>query len=442
MRTKSSRGERLELDADREAALQLRDEVRDLRDVERAGGDEEHVIGLHRAVLRAARSSPRRSAGDRAARPRARRRGRRLAPLRVRRSCRSRRGRRCPPARCARRPRAARGPCRRACSASCSDITSIASVTLTRDGASSCRLKPGSCASMSRRSISISSHAVLPEDLHQRRLLRLDVELDVALVELACAQLLPELRDRSTPERSRRQAAAAPASRTVRTIGGGCGDVGLRRARHVFERDEARRAAPRRSPRALAHGLRSPRAHQLDRVLDEVAHDRLDVATDVADLGELARPRPSRTAPCASLARRRAISVLPTPVGPIMMMFFGAISSRSSAGTLLPAPAIAERDRRPRASPCLADDVAVELADDLARREAAARSRAELLDARSGRSCRRRSRDAIRSARRAISRRGELGVPKQRARRRERVGAARADRDHAARRARSRRRCR
>ena len=43
--------ERLELDADREAALQLGDEVRDLRDVERAGGDEEHVVGLHHAVL-------------------------------------------------------------------------------------------------------------------------------------------------------------------------------------------------------------------------------------------------------------------------------------------------------------------------------------------------------------------------------------------------------
>ncbi len=33
-----------------------------------------------------------------------------------------------------------------------------------------------------------------------------------------------------------------------------------------------------------------------------------------------------------SLASRRAISVFPTPVGPIMMMFLGATSSRSSAG--------------------------------------------------------------------------------------------------------------
>jgi hypothetical protein len=34
-----------------------------------------------------------------------------------------------------------------------------------------------------------------------------------------------------------------------------------------------------------------------------------------------------------SLARRRAISVLPTPVGPIMMMFFGMISSAISGGS-------------------------------------------------------------------------------------------------------------
>ena len=36
---------------------------------------------------------------------------------------------------------------------------------------------------------------------------------------------------------------------------------------------------------------------------------------------------------CASFASRRAISVLPTPVGPIIRMFFGATSSASSAGS-------------------------------------------------------------------------------------------------------------
>ncbi len=35
----------------------------------------------------------------------------------------------------------------------------------------------------------------------------------------------------------------------------------------------------------------------------------------------------------ARRARRRAISVFPTPVGPIMMMLLGTISSRRSSGT-------------------------------------------------------------------------------------------------------------
>ena len=55
MRTKSSSVERLELDADGEAALQLGDQVAGLGDVEGARGDEEDVVGLHRAVLGADR---------------------------------------------------------------------------------------------------------------------------------------------------------------------------------------------------------------------------------------------------------------------------------------------------------------------------------------------------------------------------------------------------
>ena len=45
IRTKSSTAERVELHADREAALQLGDQVGRLGQVERAGGDEQHVIG-------------------------------------------------------------------------------------------------------------------------------------------------------------------------------------------------------------------------------------------------------------------------------------------------------------------------------------------------------------------------------------------------------------
>ena len=40
-----------------------------------------------------------------------------------------------------------------------------------------------------------------------------------------------------------------------------------------------------------------------------------------------------RNGDCASLASRLAISVLPTPVGPIIRMFFGATSSAISAGS-------------------------------------------------------------------------------------------------------------
>src|SRR5207249_1460148 len=41
-----------ELDADREAPLQLRDEIGWLGDMERAGRDEQDVVGPHHAVLR------------------------------------------------------------------------------------------------------------------------------------------------------------------------------------------------------------------------------------------------------------------------------------------------------------------------------------------------------------------------------------------------------
>ena len=84
-------GERLELDADREAALQLGDQVARLGDVERAGGDEEDVVGPHLAVAglhgRALDDRQQVALHALARDVRARR-----SPAR-RRSCRSRRGR-------------------------------------------------------------------------------------------------------------------------------------------------------------------------------------------------------------------------------------------------------------------------------------------------------------------------------------------------------------
>jgi len=49
--------ERVQLDADRKASLQLRNQVRRLAHVKRAGGDEQHVIGFDLAVLRVDRTA-------------------------------------------------------------------------------------------------------------------------------------------------------------------------------------------------------------------------------------------------------------------------------------------------------------------------------------------------------------------------------------------------
>jgi hypothetical protein len=70
----------------------------------------------------------------------------------------------------------------------------------------------------------------------------------------------------------------------------------------------------------------------LDGHVDQVAHDGVDVLADVADLGELGRLDLDEGR-IGQPARRRAISVLPTPVGPIIRMFLGVISPRSFSST-------------------------------------------------------------------------------------------------------------
>ena len=62
--------------------------------------------------------------------------------------------------------------------------------------------------------------------------------------------------------------------------------------------------------------------------LDEIADDLLDVAPDIADLGELGRLDLEERRAGKFRRARRAISVLPQPVGPIIRMFFGITSSR------------------------------------------------------------------------------------------------------------------
>ena len=68
----------------------------------------------------------------------------------------------------------------------------------------------------------------------------------------------------------------------------------------------------------------------------------------------------------ASLASRRAISVLPTPVGPIIRMFLGITSSRRGPVELLAPPAVAQCDGDRALGVILADDVAVEFGNNFA----------------------------------------------------------------------------
>jgi len=71
---------------------------------------------------------------------------------------------------------------------------------------------------------------------------------------------------------------------------------------------------------AVFHFFQALFAHHVDGNLDQVSDHRLDIAADVTDLGKL-RGFDLQERRLVSLARRRAISVFPTPVGPIMMMF-------------------------------------------------------------------------------------------------------------------------
>ena len=104
----------------------------------------------------------------------------------------------------------------------------------------------------------------------------------------------------------------------------------------------------------------------LDGDVDQVADDRVDVAADVADLGELGRldlderrvgePRqPARDLGLADAGRADHQDVLRRDL----------LAQR--LGDLLAAPAVAQRDRDRALGRVLADDVLVELGDDLLR---------------------------------------------------------------------------
>jgi hypothetical protein len=121
---------------------------------------------------------------------------------------------------------------------------------------------------------------------------------------------------------------------------------------------------PRRRHRPWPSPPRAALARHGDGAFDQVADDLFDVAPDIADLGELGGLDLDERR-LGERASRRAISVLPTPVGPIIRMFFRQTSSRRFFQLLAP-PAVAQRDGDGALGVLLADDEAVEFGDDFA----------------------------------------------------------------------------
>jgi hypothetical protein len=120
--------------------------------------------------------------------------------------------------------------------------------------------------------------------------------------------------------------------------------------------------------RAGAHRLALLLLDHRHRHLDEVAHHRLDVAADVAHFGELARLH----------LDEGGAGELGEAAGDLRLADAGGADHQDVLGVdlvghrrveALAAPAIAQRDRHRLLCRLLADDVTVELGDDLARRQ-------------------------------------------------------------------------
>jgi hypothetical protein len=105
-----------------------------------------------------------------------------------------------------------------------------------------------------------------------------------------------------------------------------------------------------------------------DRDLDEVAHDLLDVAADIADLGELGRFH----------LQERCVREPGEPPRDLGLSDAGRADHQDvlrqhlftqGAGQLLPPPAVAQRDRDGALGIGLADDETIEFGNDFTRRE-------------------------------------------------------------------------
>ena len=175
-----------------------------------------------------------------------------------------------------------------------------------------------------------------------------DVELDLAIVERAFAQLLAQFLAR---------VGIARIGRWLRLVG----------------EADALAARQQRIEHAILRAILGLRAHarlgllarHLDRAVGEVAHDLLDVLADVADFGELGRLDLDER-------RIRERGEAPRDLGladagradhqDVLRRHF--IAQRGFE--LHAPPAVAQRDRDGALGRVLADDVAIELVDDFA----------------------------------------------------------------------------
>ena len=185
-------------------------------------------------------------------------------------------------------------------------------------------------------------HARRGEDLHLR-LARRYLDVDVLVVELALAQLLPEF------------------------LPGGV-FLDLSRAGGRQQRVENPLLGSFLRPRA--HAARRLLAGLLDADLDQVAHDAVDVAADVAHFRELGR---------LDLDERR-VGEPRQATGNLGLAHAGRADQQDvlrrdllakGLGHLQAPPAVAQRDGDRALRSALPDDVLVELVHDLLRRHAA-----------------------------------------------------------------------
>ena len=335
--------ERLELDADRKAALQFGDQVRRLRHVKRAGGDEQDVIGPHHAVL----GVDGRAFDDRqdvalhafAAdfRPVAAFAAGDLVDLVDEDDA----------------------GLLDALDRGVGDRVHVDQLLLFFGQQPLARFGHGDAAAL-RAALEQSRHHVAQVDadffhrrsgdqLDRRERFLLDVDFDHAIVELAVAQLL-----------------AHPLARAAHLVADA--------ARIFVRRRRPRRQQQIEQPllgielRLGAHFFDALFAHHVDGELDQIADHRLDVAADVADFGELRRfdlderrmrqlREPPRDLGLADAGRPDHQDVLRRDV-------LGQLRRQ----LLAPQP-VAQRNRDRALGLRLPDHVLVELGDDLARRQ-------------------------------------------------------------------------